>query len=778
MTQEDKPVPPWELLELDLSPDEAAQAQIPNQWTNLSSDATHPLTEAPAPGGVQLGSRPAEAPILTPILSREATDTSRPPQAPAFFQRLSLASSPAQIKIKRQSPQTYSLTAAGNWPVFLRRIPAGGPLPAKMLQSLASAARLGGSRLCLSPCNDLDIFFNDRRSLEQAARELADLPETKPLPVRFMACPGLYSCPLAAKDTLSAAGALRDLAVRRTWPKASGREPLIISLAGCPAGQGRQCGIYEYADLTLLGCRTQKPLLDQNLLAISPQISSLVSNCPAGALSRSLRLNVVLNLNPDKCRSCGACVRADPSFSWPRPLGSYFQLRTAGRRLGGPLPVYLAPRTVWDPLPADLVQAGELIFELIDLWILEAQAQEPLADFLERTGRLNYLAEKWTPPAEAAAPETVPASLAAPEQDESLPEDLPAEDQSSEVQSPEIQSPEVRTSEIKSSEIQSSEVQSSEDRKPEYVQPQIQALGEADEENSRPEDRLLENLALEKDQPEPNYPESPVLEMVRPENDPPESNYPESPALEKARPENELPEPNYQESPALEMIQPENDPPDSLSQEDLTIKKARPENELPGPNYQESPVLEMIRPENDPPDPNYQESPAPENARPENDPPEPLSQKDLTLKKAQPDNELPEPNYLESPVLEIVRPENELPEPLSLEDLDREKARPENEPPECKSPETKNWEFVWPEIKHPENQSLENPALDDGWIQKTAPPAPDQGEPSLKVQPSENLESERVQTGNELPLLQPEEDPAPAGSQPQEDRLRKTDSSE
>ncbi|MDR1085848.1 MAG: hypothetical protein LBP22_13590 [Deltaproteobacteria bacterium] len=394
MTSEDKspPLPPNELLEVDLSPEELIRAQIPNELTNLSSDATHPLTEAPAPAGASVESEPVLEPILAaqPAVPAENADRLG---APIFFQRLALAENPGQIKIKRQSPQSYSLAANDNWPVFLLRRQWTGPIPAQALKTAAAAAkRYGDNRLCLGPHNELDMFFNDRRSLDLALQETAELPETKLLPFRLLACPGLYFCPLAAKDTLTAAETIKTIGSQKVWPKTGRRDPLIISLAGCPAGQGRDCGLYEYADLTVEGNRTGLPVINQALAAQSPNLARLIAGCPTGALSGSTHQEECLKINPLLCRRCGFCVHENLSFTWPSPQGSYFRLLLAGRRHGHQ-PVYLPHKIIWSRLGNNFSLSILKIFSLLELWLTESSPQELLANFLERTDRLDYLAE-------------------------------------------------------------------------------------------------------------------------------------------------------------------------------------------------------------------------------------------------------------------------------------------------------------------------------------------------------------------------------------------------
>ncbi|MDR2142702.1 MAG: hypothetical protein LBR11_13150 [Deltaproteobacteria bacterium] len=394
MTERDQdfPRPPQsDLLELDLNPTETARAEIPNDLGNLSSDSTHPLTEAPTPVGAMVESFPLLEPILTARSLVDKDSAEHKAQAPAFFQRLSLVEDPSQIKSQKILDRGYSLAAGDNWPVFLLRSQWLGPIPTEELKALAAAARkLGGDRVCLGPYNELDIFFNDRKSLEQAA-ELAPAPGPRELPFQIMACPGLFFCPQAAKDTLTIAKELLNQGQARSWPPSGPRPKVIISVAGCPAGQGT-CGLYEHSDLTFQGRRHGLPLIDQQLAALSPKLTRLVANCPSQALSRSPKPEITLIIDHERCQRCGWCVNEDPCLSWPQPQGGYFRLLVSGRR-PGPHVTYLSPKIIWDPVPTDLNLVGKRVFDALGLWLAESQPQETLRDFLERTGRRDDLAQ-------------------------------------------------------------------------------------------------------------------------------------------------------------------------------------------------------------------------------------------------------------------------------------------------------------------------------------------------------------------------------------------------
>jgi dissimilatory sulfite reductase (desulfoviridin) alpha/beta subunit len=203
-----------------------------------------------------------------------------------------------------------------------------------------------------------------------------------------MACPGLFSCPHATRDTLKTAETLKTASLAFAFRPLGDREPLIVSVAGCQAGQGPDCGLYEHADLTFQGQRRGYPVIDQELAALSPKIAKLVANCPGGALSRSPKPKIVIELQPPRCLGCGFCVSEDPAFAWSQPVGGYFRLLASGRRLK-PTLTYLPPQTVWEPVPTDLTAVSQRLFAIVDLWLLEAQPNEPLLDFLNRTERLD-----------------------------------------------------------------------------------------------------------------------------------------------------------------------------------------------------------------------------------------------------------------------------------------------------------------------------------------------------------------------------------------------------
>jgi dissimilatory sulfite reductase (desulfoviridin) alpha/beta subunit len=384
-------VSPFQDLELDLNPEETARAQKPNDFNNLDSDATHPLTEAPTPAGAIMESEPLLEPLLFTEPVTEGVGQTKA-QPPVFFQRLSLAVSPAQIQIHQELDHGYSLRAGDNWPVFVLRKSWLGPIPAQEVKNLAAVARkLGGDLACFGPYNELDIFFNDRKSLERAARELNLNPEPRPTPFRLMACPGLLFCPHAAKDTLSAANVLFALGQAKSWPTIGERAPVIISVAGCPAGQGQDCGLYDYADLTLQGQRRAIPTIDQKVASLSPKRAHLVANCPGQALYRPADPNQVLAIDQNRCRRCGWCVHEDPSLAWPIPQGGYFRLLLSGRR-PGPSLKYAPSQTIWEPTPEDLTQVGHKIFELLERWTRDAQPLEPLFEFMERAELMDYFA--------------------------------------------------------------------------------------------------------------------------------------------------------------------------------------------------------------------------------------------------------------------------------------------------------------------------------------------------------------------------------------------------
>ncbi|MDR1487027.1 MAG: hypothetical protein LBT62_03380 [Deltaproteobacteria bacterium] len=375
-------------LELDFSELELQKAQQPLlPGSDDSPEATHALTEAPLPVGAALAPRSILEPILdATILSSEQEHKIRPP---SFFMRLGLETqSEGQSKIEKLSELAWSLSIGQNWPVFVKRLRIPQPTPTSMLKKIALAARrLADNHLCLSPTGDLDVFFNDRASLESFNELVSDMDYNCTAVVRLMACRGLLNCPMAATDALTTAERLRELFSNHRWAKAAvkRRPALTFSVAGCQAGCGLNCGTLEYTDLRLIGHRRFPPIINQNLAKLSPRISLLVSSCPGQAIFRSHLDDVTIEINPARCRRCGWCLHQDPCFSWPQPQGGYFSLELSGRRRAEPYN-FVAPTTIWSEIPQDWVEVGLKLIELIELWRSEANAEEILHDFAFRKG--------------------------------------------------------------------------------------------------------------------------------------------------------------------------------------------------------------------------------------------------------------------------------------------------------------------------------------------------------------------------------------------------------
>jgi dissimilatory sulfite reductase (desulfoviridin) alpha/beta subunit len=206
-------------------------------------------------------------------------------------------------------------------------------------------------------------------------------------PALLSRCRGLFFCPNAAVDTMGAAELL--LAVlREDAPGAKAQ--LSISIHGCPAGCGFDCGVYEYTDLRIVGRRARAPVPDQELLALSPRIDRLVEDCPSGALSRSQDPGRVLELDEAACVKCGSCLAADPSFRWPSPMESYMSLELSGRRIAPPR-AFLAPRTLVERSD-DPERLFRGISGLVAMFRKGGGNNEILSDFMDREGLGGHFA--------------------------------------------------------------------------------------------------------------------------------------------------------------------------------------------------------------------------------------------------------------------------------------------------------------------------------------------------------------------------------------------------
>ncbi|MDR2612471.1 MAG: hypothetical protein LBG06_06470 [Deltaproteobacteria bacterium] len=212
-------------------------------------------------------------------------------------------------------------------------------------------------------------------------------PARKGGPSLMSRCRGLLFCPNAAVDTLGAADLLLSI-LREDSPPS--KTPLSVSIHGCPAGSGFDCGVYEYTDLRIVGRRSRAPIPDQELLALSPRIRRLVEDCPSGALAPATDPGRILDLDEHACVKCGACLARDPSFHWPSPLGSYLTLELSGRRAAPPR-AFLAPRVLVER-SEDQEGLFRRIAGLVALFRREGLKNEILSDFMDRTGLRDYFA--------------------------------------------------------------------------------------------------------------------------------------------------------------------------------------------------------------------------------------------------------------------------------------------------------------------------------------------------------------------------------------------------
>jgi dissimilatory sulfite reductase (desulfoviridin) alpha/beta subunit len=166
---------------------------------------------------------------------------------------------------------------------------------------------------------------------------------------------------------------------------------MSVSLHGCPAGCGFDCGVWEYTDLRLIGRRSGTPVIDQWLLALSPEPGALARLCPAGALRLSDAPDRILDLDGTLCLRCGACLAADPSFSWPSPQGSYLALELSGRKAAAPRG-YLAPRLLVRR-EDDAERLFRKIASLAAIFLERARGGEILGDFMAREGLMGFFGE-------------------------------------------------------------------------------------------------------------------------------------------------------------------------------------------------------------------------------------------------------------------------------------------------------------------------------------------------------------------------------------------------
>jgi dissimilatory sulfite reductase (desulfoviridin) alpha/beta subunit len=382
---------------LDLSPRESELASLDIPGSRKTKDATQTLTEAPLPAGAVLNSIPGGAkilldPVLAELKEPSGKKTNEPALPPSFLTRLSLGpekGAKKNFQLKKEGTLSWSLTLNDAWPVFVLRKTLRRPTKAEDLFEISRAAkRCGANRLCLSPRGDLDIFFNDRKSLEEATFALKGLrkDDFRDIPARFLACRGLLFCPYAAVDTL---GLKNELALSLRENKIPRKKPDVdIAIHGCPAGGGFDCGVCEYADLRIIGKREKPPITDPELLASSPNLKKLMETCPGKSLSYSTEAGKIVEIDKNACLRCGMCLSIEPAFKWQRPQGSYFSLEISGRRTGEKGD-YIPPKVLVDKVREKRAGVFGKIAELLGIFNAERQKDEILYDFMERRGLMG-----------------------------------------------------------------------------------------------------------------------------------------------------------------------------------------------------------------------------------------------------------------------------------------------------------------------------------------------------------------------------------------------------
>jgi dissimilatory sulfite reductase (desulfoviridin) alpha/beta subunit len=385
-------------LTLDLSPRELEKASLDILPSNKKAkDATQTLTEAPLPIGANINSDRNTHNLLEPVLAQTMENNSNPLTdrilPPNFLSRLGAPNNPKKeitLKIKKEGTLSWSLTQNDAWPVFAKREVLNKPTTTQKLKEIARVSkRFGANRLCLSPQGDLDIFFNDRKSLEDASTVLNTVLDGQNVSSSLIStCRGLMFCPYAALDTMEIKDALSKTLDKKTTKKL--RSLVQISVHGCTAGKGFSCGLIEYTDLRIVGKRDRPPLINQELLSTSPHIDKLIKNCRGQALTKSDTLGKLLDLNKKTCLRCGYCLSVDPSFQWSWPQGSYFSLELSGRRLNTERD-FIPPKVLYPEIRENRDHLFQRISELLKVFLENRQKDEILHDFMERTHLLDFL---------------------------------------------------------------------------------------------------------------------------------------------------------------------------------------------------------------------------------------------------------------------------------------------------------------------------------------------------------------------------------------------------
>jgi dissimilatory sulfite reductase (desulfoviridin) alpha/beta subunit len=376
-----------ETLELDLPPGELESASRPIN-PRPSRDSTLTMGDVPISPGAGINTAVTLEPLLAGLA--EPLEENEPRALPPpFFSRLGRGLSQEgseKSAAKREGPLSWSVTAGGAWPVYVRRVGPGRPARAAgLIEAARAAGRWGSGRLCLSPEGGLDIFFNDRESLQKASEHLGGSdPAAQGGPVAVSLCRGLLLCPLAAIDTFAAEKELLSaLKERRVRPA---RPPIRVSIFGCPSGGGPGCGAEPFPDFSLTGARDRPPLISHDILALSPRLGELAAKCLGGALRQTGSPSRPLALDRGKCLRCGLCVSLDPSFFWPEPQGAYMRLGLSGRRRRLAEGAFIKPREL---APRIRENARAVFLRLADFAALYQKERAPgeiPADFVERAG--------------------------------------------------------------------------------------------------------------------------------------------------------------------------------------------------------------------------------------------------------------------------------------------------------------------------------------------------------------------------------------------------------
>jgi dissimilatory sulfite reductase (desulfoviridin) alpha/beta subunit len=377
-------------LELDLPPGEEAMASRP-LIPQKTKDATLTLAVPGSPMGANIQADSGLEPLLAQADSLETMVEMA--KAPPFYARLSQGLNPEgkpKIKVSKEGPLTWSLTTADLYPVYVRRNVLMSPQKAADLKVIALASKhYASNRVALSPYGDLDLFFNDRVSLEKAQEMLGELGrELKGVPAAITRCRGLLFCPYAALSTFEVE---RDLVRALRGKKFQPGAALVkVSIHGCPSGGTLNCGVLNFTDFRLVAKRRAIPTIDYKILKLSPHLEKLIHECPGEALSHSSDPELLLNLDSTKCTSCGLCLSLDPSFHFKGPQEGYLTLECSGRRKLLKDNCFKEPRVLLDNISQNRAEIFAKLTKLIELWHKERRPDELVYEYLERKDAWDF----------------------------------------------------------------------------------------------------------------------------------------------------------------------------------------------------------------------------------------------------------------------------------------------------------------------------------------------------------------------------------------------------